>query len=149
MQRVCKTWFPRLSTILLCCFSVSLPVLAAPPAGKSAPPGASAGPRSPHLDLRAPTPIDAWLPKTTAVAGMRRGMIVRDDGYSSNDRHLFPMFDSASRQPALVRRAAAIAQRFRHEGLPVARLWENHAAFISLGLNGRGKPGLWLVQKIH
>jgi hypothetical protein len=37
--------------------------------------------------------------------------------------------------------------RFHREGLPVARLWENHSALISLGLNAKGKPGLWLVQK--
>jgi hypothetical protein len=41
------------------------------------------------------------------------------------------------------------ANRIRHEGLPLARLWENHSALISLGLNPKGKPGLWLVQKTH
>jgi hypothetical protein len=45
--------------------------------------------------------------------------------------------------------AEAFAQRFHREGLPVARLWENHAALVSLGLNQKGKPGLWVVQKTH
>jgi hypothetical protein len=44
-------------------------------------------------------------------------------------------------------RAETFARHFHREGLPVARLWENHSALLSLGLNGRGKPGLWLVQK--
>jgi hypothetical protein len=44
-------------------------------------------------------------------------------------------------------RAESFARRFHREGLPVARLWENHSALISLGLNAKGKPGLWLVQK--
>jgi hypothetical protein len=41
------------------------------------------------------------------------------------------------------------ARRVHREGLPVARLWENKSALVSLGLNQRGKPGLWIVQKIH
>jgi hypothetical protein len=40
-----------------------------------------------------------------------------------------------------------IAQRVRREGLPVARLFETKSALLHLGLNQRGKPGLWLVQK--
>ena len=45
--------------------------------------------------------------------------------------------------------AQGMAARFHREGLPVARLWENHSALVSLGLNQKGKPGLWLVQKTH
>jgi hypothetical protein len=41
----------------------------------------------------------------------------------------------------------AFARRWRREGLPLARLWQNESALLSLGLNPRGKPGLWLVQK--
>jgi hypothetical protein len=42
-----------------------------------------------------------------------------------------------------------LARHIQHEGLPIARLWENHSALVHIGLNQRGKPGLWLVQKIH
>jgi hypothetical protein len=41
-----------------------------------------------------------------------------------------------------------LARRLHREGLPVARLWESHTALISLGLSPRGKPGLWLIQKV-
>ncbi len=41
-----------------------------------------------------------------------------------------------------------IARRVRREGLPLARLWESHSALLSLGLSPRGKPGLWLIQKL-
>jgi hypothetical protein len=41
------------------------------------------------------------------------------------------------------------ARRVHREGLPVARLWENNSALVSVGLNPRGKPGLWLVQKMR
>ena len=56
----------------------------------------------------------------------------------------------AERAPARVPgRAEEFAQHVRREGLPLARLWENKSALVSLGLNKRGKPGLWLVQKIR
>lgn len=54
-----------------------------------------------------------------------------------------------ARQTRIPGRVEEFAQRVRHEGLPVARLWENKAALVSLGLNQKGKPGLWLVQKVH
>jgi hypothetical protein len=41
----------------------------------------------------------------------------------------------------------AFARRWHREGLPLARLWQNHSALLSLGLSPRGKPGLWLIQK--
>jgi hypothetical protein len=44
-------------------------------------------------------------------------------------------------------RMADLVRRVHREGLPVARLWENHSALLSLGLNQRGKPGLWIIQK--
>jgi hypothetical protein len=46
-------------------------------------------------------------------------------------------------------RIAELARRVHREGLPVARLWENRSALVSLGLNQRGKPGLWIIQKTH
>jgi hypothetical protein len=46
-------------------------------------------------------------------------------------------------------RMQEFARRVHREGLPVARLWENKSALVSLGLNNKGKPGLWIVQKIR
>jgi len=40
-------------------------------------------------------------------------------------------------------------RRARREGLPVARLFESKSALVHVGLSPKGKPGLWLVQKIH
>jgi hypothetical protein len=45
-------------------------------------------------------------------------------------------------------RVQEMAHRFQREGLPVARLFENHSALVSLGLNQHGKPGIWLIQKL-
>jgi hypothetical protein len=41
-----------------------------------------------------------------------------------------------------------MARRVPHEGLPVARLWETKTALLHFGLSPRGKPGLWLIQKV-
>lgn len=43
----------------------------------------------------------------------------------------------------------AFARRVHQEGLPVARLWETKSSLLSIGLNQKGKPGLWLVQRTH
>jgi hypothetical protein len=41
------------------------------------------------------------------------------------------------------------ARRVHQEGLPIARLFESRSALLSVGLNNRGKPGLWFTQKSH
>jgi hypothetical protein len=43
----------------------------------------------------------------------------------------------------------AFARRVHQEGLPVARLWETKSSLLSIGLNQKGKPGLWLIKKTH
>ncbi len=45
-------------------------------------------------------------------------------------------------------RFESFARRVQKEGLPLARLYENHAMLISVGLNPKGKFGLWLIQKV-
>jgi hypothetical protein len=52
-------------------------------------------------------------------------------------------------QTRIPSRMEEFARRVHKEGLPVARLWENKSALVSLGLNQKGKPGLWIVQKTH
>jgi hypothetical protein len=54
--------------------------------------------------------------------------------------------EPAARTPG---RVEELALRFHREGLPLARLWETKSALVSLGLNPKGKPGLWLTQKTH
>jgi hypothetical protein len=48
-----------------------------------------------------------------------------------------------------VSRAGLIMSHARREGLPVLKLWENHSTLVHIGLNDRGKPGLWVVGKTH
>jgi hypothetical protein len=60
-----------------------------------------------------------------------------------------PELGSEGPQPRARGRAEEFVQRAHREGLPLARLWENKSALVSLGLNQKGKPGLWIIQKIH
>lgn len=60
-----------------------------------------------------------------------------------------PDLGAAVTQSRIPSRAEAFARRLHREGLPVARLWQNKSAMVSLGLNDKGKPGLWLIQKVH
>jgi hypothetical protein len=46
-------------------------------------------------------------------------------------------------------RVEEMARRFPREGLPVARLFESQTSLVHVGLNPRGKPGIWLIQKLR
>jgi len=39
--------------------------------------------------------------------------------------------------------------RVHREGVPIVKLWNSKSALLSIGLNQKGKPGLWLTQKVH
>jgi hypothetical protein len=42
-----------------------------------------------------------------------------------------------------------LTHNFREEGLPVARLFESKDSLVHVGLNQKGKPGLWILHKLH
>ena len=42
-----------------------------------------------------------------------------------------------------------MAHNFRQEGLPLAKLFQNNESLVHLGLNPKGKPGLWIIHKLH
>jgi hypothetical protein len=67
----------------------------------------------------------------------------------TQDQNDLPALGSNGSQSRIDSPMQTLARRVHHEGLPVARLWENKSALVSLGLNQKGKPGLWLIQKIH
>jgi hypothetical protein len=51
--------------------------------------------------------------------------------------------------PRIPSRAEQLARNFHRDGLPVARLFQSQNSLVHIGLNPRGKPGLWFVQKLH
>jgi hypothetical protein len=67
----------------------------------------------------------------------------------SQENLQLPNLGTEGAQARIPSRVEEFARRVHKEGLPVARLWENKSALVSLGLNQKGKPGLWIIQKVH
>ena|SRR5208283_1520129 len=109
-----------------------------------------------HLDLRppaesAPTIIHRGT-DATASAPFPSAFHHLDLGKAdlgTDDRIWSPALSSGELNFRVMGQAEIAAHRIHREGLPVARLWESKSALLSIGLNQRGKPGLWLTQKIR
>jgi hypothetical protein len=69
--------------------------------------------------------------------------------HGPDDRFHLPALVSGEENVRTMSQPEIIARRIHREGLPVARLWESRSALISIGLNQKGKPGLWLIQKVR
>jgi hypothetical protein len=39
-------------------------------------------------------------------------------------------------------------RQFHKEGLSIGRLWQSRSADLNIGLNPKGKPGVWFVKKL-
>ena len=124
-----------------------LPAWSSPPFSRPAAGIASSHPR--HLDLRAPSARE--LGDFTAGPADRPfgGRPLTPGLLTPGNRDSNLPGLGAAGETRVMGRAESFVRSFHREGLPVARLWENHSALLSLGLNGKGKPGLWLVQKTH
>jgi hypothetical protein len=98
-----------------------------------------------HLDLRAPShAVDAGnvaekLPSTFP------SMAHRQSQNPAQQQVELSTSEGMHARPAI----QDFVRKVHREGLPVARLFETKSALVHLGLNPRGKPGLWLVQKTH
>jgi hypothetical protein len=129
------------TVVALSCSGVVLPAWASPPPSRPATGAAPSHP--PHLDLRPPS---MHAPGDFGPGSGDRPSWGRPRAPGSRDNNL-PALGADAGEARVMSRAESFARRFHREGLPVARLWENHSALLSLGLNAKGKPGLWLVQK--
>jgi hypothetical protein len=94
----------------------------------------------PHLDLTPPT-LDS-IKSALDLQSKRPHALGTEEGNGLN-------LGADAWQDKPSARMAELVRRVHREGLPVARLWENRSALVSLGLNQRGKPGLWIIQKTH
>ena len=97
---------------------------------------------APHLDLRAPShafeELNAAEKSSNAFPSHRQTLAAQQRGelpaLGLDGMHARPTVQD-------------FVRRVHREGLPVARLFETKGALLHLGLNPKGKPGLWLVQK--
>jgi hypothetical protein len=124
----------RVAVLGLCALG-SLAVRASPPNG---PRGAL------HLDLH---PIAAAPSAEKPAASFPSSL--HQHTLAAQPQLQLPDLGANITQSRVPSRAEEFARRVHREGLPVARLWENKSALVSLGLNERGKPGLWVIQKTH
>jgi hypothetical protein len=65
----------------------------------------------------------------------------------TEERNQLPSLEAVGSSFRMMSPVQTLARRMRREGLPVARLWESKSALVSIGLNQKGKAGLWLTQK--
>ena len=130
--------------LTLCTVAAMNSALAAPP-GDHARPAAAA-----HADYHAPLDLRPSMSTIAAAVEKSPATFPSAARSSMGGRHIdLPALGSEGSQTRIPSRAEEFARRVHREGLPVARLWENKSALVSLGLNQRGKPGLWIVQKIR
>lgn len=147
----------KFGVVLCCCIATSLAI--AGPAGRAPQHGAPAF-RANRLDLTFPahdfgTYAGLRMPESPDVGAAfkhlwKNRVSVMRSASSGNDEEEFSSISSRSLTGAGARpmsRIESYVRQVHREGLPLARLWENQSALVSLGLNPRGKPGLWLLQK--
>ena len=79
----------------------------------------------------------------SSPSSLRRG------GLGSHEQIELPALGTEGGRNRVPGRVEEFARRVHREGLPVARLWENKSALVSLGLSNNGKPGLWIIQKMR
>jgi hypothetical protein len=116
------------------------------------PPGRVLQAPSQHLDLRLPSHAgegggSVAEKSSDAFPSMAHRQNLAQQNLGQQERVALPALgsDGMHARPTL----QDFVQRVHREGLPMARLFENKSALVHLGLNPKGKPGLWLVQKTH
>jgi hypothetical protein len=117
----------------------------------ASPPGTHRG--SAHVAAAARAPLDL-RPSANALTAAETApptfpSSLHRHSLGNQDEPQLPPMGAGTRQERIPSRAEEFARRVHREGLPVARLWENKSALLSLGLNTKGKPGLWVMQKIR
>jgi hypothetical protein len=97
----------------------------------------------PRLDLRLPSQTPASDPGHAAPAGTHR--LFAGESPFRSDGH------TASQAPSghIMSPMESVVHNFHQEGLPLARLFQNSNSLVQVGLNPKGKPGLWVVHKLH
>jgi len=106
------------------------------------------------LDLRAPqeSPPERIRQGADALASAPFPSVAHHLESGTEDRPPPAGFGAEALSFQQMSQAQLIAQRMQHlhrEGLPIAHLWESRSAALSIGLNQRGKPGLWFTQRMR
>jgi hypothetical protein len=111
---------------------------------------------APNWDLRPPgvasstiSHQDAAAPASERFPSMTQRLDLGQSDLAADDRNQARALGIRELNFRVMSQAAIFARRVHQEGLPIARLFESKSALLSIGLNKRGKPGLWFTQKTH
>jgi hypothetical protein len=101
-----------------------------------------------RLDLRPPETFSGMRSPASSIGDSQAlfPSAKRAQGGSTGDEDL-----PGSANVAMLRmenKVQEMERRVPREGLPLARLWETKTALLHVGLSPKGKPGLWLMQKV-
>ncbi len=106
-----------------------------------------------HLDLRPPAGVFAASDATESFAAAASPRLFDAKNPSRSETEGVSSRASAAETTAaaghIMSPLQTLAHNFHQEGLPMARLFENQNSLVHLGLNQKGKPGLWIVQKVR
>jgi hypothetical protein len=109
-----------------------------------------------NLDLRPPgvlpSPIiheGASAPVSEPFPSSTQHLNLGNSDRAANERTRTRALGLGEMDFRVMSQAEIFTRRVRQEGLPIARLFESKSALLSIGLNKRGKPGLWFTQKTH
>ncbi len=102
---------------------------------------------APRLDLSLPAAAagsSVQAGPVTAAEGIHAAAAANEDEFASQPawRGVAPSFVSATHLQDLMRNR-------RRDGVPLAHLWQSRGVAVSLGLNPKGKPGLWFVKSVR
>jgi len=157
----------------LCGLGLLSSVIAAPLSSRVAPVFATVGTNpAAKITLFAPavhrtalsTPLDLRVSPDPGAPGFHAGTVaaafralpsgiqqpahgIRDSG--ENDHSALSGIGISDANFRMTSPTQRIVDRVRREGLPIARLWQSNSALLSIGLNQRGKPGIWFTTTIR
>jgi hypothetical protein len=105
--------------------------------------------RKPRFDLRPTTNVPSMDARGDSSAHAPATPVPSIRHFGLDDRRQLAALGTVDESFRVVNQPEAFVRRVHQEGLPVARLWETKSSLLSIGLNQKGKPGLWLIQKTH
>ncbi len=107
-----------------------------------------------HLDLQPPLQVSsdesrAGFPDSPHRPLMSARTVPHLEAAGANSAAWSAPAAGASSTGHIISPMETLAHNFRQQGLPMARLFENKYSLVHLGLDPRGKPGLWILHKLH
>jgi hypothetical protein len=86
-----------------------------------------------------------YAPRGPQDWSLRTGPIDANEGGRSRIAFAIHWHDDT---PIVSPKVASLARNFRHNGLPIVHLWQSGRNLLAIGVNPRGKPGIYFTQQL-